>query len=74
MFFERTFNLIHMIAVSIWHRSNDLVAARSRVTLKQVRNEGNYFTDAELMHRLVPPKVDDHGNAQHRLRQKKGGN
>jgi hypothetical protein len=30
MFFKRTFDPIHMIAVSIWHPTNDLVIARSR--------------------------------------------
>ena len=55
---ERTFKSIHMIAVSIWHHSNDLVIARSRVTKKHVWNTGDYFTNAELMHRLTP-RFDD---------------
>ena len=73
MVFGGLFDLIHMIAISIWHRSNDLVAARSRVTKKHVRDEGNYFTDAELMHRLAP-QGRSHANTPHRLRQKKGWN
>src|ERR1700732_759014 len=74
MFFNRTSDPIHVFAVSIWHRSNYLVIARSRVTKKHVRNDGNYFTDAELMHRLVPPQVRRSANAQHKLRQRKGRN
>ena len=59
MFFKRTFDPIHMIAVSIWHPTNDLVIARSRVTKKHIRNAGNYFTNGELMHRLTPPSSND---------------
>jgi hypothetical protein len=44
------------------------------VTKKHIRNDGNYFTDAELMHRLVPPQVRRSANAQRKLRQKKGRN
>jgi hypothetical protein len=58
MFFKRTFDPIHMIAVSIWHPTNDLVIARSRVTKKHIRNAGNYFTNGELMHRLTPPEFE----------------
>ncbi len=36
MFFKRAFDFIDMIAVSIWHRSNDLVIAGSRVTKKHI--------------------------------------
>jgi hypothetical protein len=59
MFFKRTFNSIYMIAVSIWHPTNDLVIAGSRVTKKHIGNAGNYFTDGELMHRLTPPSSND---------------
>jgi hypothetical protein len=55
MFFKRTFNPVHMIAVSIWHRSDDFVIAGSRMTKKHIWNAGNHFTNAELMHRLIPP-------------------
>ena len=44
------------------------------MTKKHIRNDGNYFTDAELMHRLVPPQVRRSANAQRKLRQKKGRN
>ena len=29
------------------------------MTKKHVRNDGNYFTDAELMHRLAPHRLND---------------
>jgi hypothetical protein len=41
VFLKRTFDPIHMIAVSIWHPTNDLVIARSRVTKKHIRNAGS---------------------------------
>ena len=44
------------------------------MTKKHVRNDGNYFTDAELTHRLVPPQVRRSPDVQHKLRQKKGRN
>ena len=58
MFFKRTFDPIHVIAVSIWHPTNDFVIARSGVTKKHIRNKGNYFTHAELMHRPPPRKFE----------------
>src|SRR5262245_32284615 len=76
VFFKRTFDPIHMIAVSIWHPTNDLVIARSRVTKKHIRNASNYFTNGELMHRLNPPRVRTicSTNALQRLRRKNGRN
>ena len=38
MFLERTFNPVHVIAVSIGHPSYDRIPSGSRVTLKQVWN------------------------------------
>jgi len=75
MFFERAFDLVHMITISIRHSSNYSILAGRRVTENYIWNAGNYFTDAELLHRLIP-EFDDLPlpNAAHGLRQKEGRN
>jgi hypothetical protein len=47
MLFKRTFNPIHVIAVSIGHRGYDPVIAMSLRAKKQIRNPGHYFTNVE---------------------------
>jgi hypothetical protein len=51
VFFKRTLDPVHVIAVSVWHRGNDLVIAGSRVAKK---NAGHHFTNVELVHRPLP--------------------
>ena len=53
--FERTFDPVHAIAVSIGHPSEDLVGARSSVSKKHVRNARHDFASVELVHRPHPP-------------------
>ena len=55
VFFERTFNPVHVIALSIGQRGNYPVIAMSLGAKHQVRNPGHHFTNAELAHRLLPP-------------------
>jgi hypothetical protein len=54
VFFEGTFNPVHVIAVSIGHRGYDPVIAMSLGAKAHVRNPSHHFTNAELAHRLVP--------------------
>ena len=51
VFFERAFDPVHTIAISIRHCSNNLVVAGSRRSRNHVRNAGHHFADAELTHR-----------------------
>jgi len=53
--FERTFDPVHVIAISIRHSSKDSIVAGSRVTKNNVWNAGDHFTDAEFVHRRIPP-------------------
>jgi hypothetical protein len=52
VFFKRSFNPVHVIAVSIGHRDYDREIAMSLRAKKQIRNPGHYFTNAESAHRL----------------------
>jgi len=54
VFFERAFDLVHMITLSIRHSSNYSILAGRRITENYIWNAGDYFTDAELVHRLIP--------------------
>ena len=54
MLFKRTFNPVHVIAVSIWHRGNNPVIAGSRMAKKHIRNAGHHLTNVELAHRPLP--------------------
>jgi hypothetical protein len=50
MLFKRTFNPIHVIAVSIWYRADNPIIAGSRVAKKSFWNVGHYLTNVELAH------------------------
>src|SRR5262249_242821 len=54
MFFERAFDLVHMITISIRHLSNYSIIAGRRVTENYIGDAGNYLSDVELVHRLIP--------------------
>ena len=79
-FFERTLDPIYVIPVSVRHRSDYLVVARSRVTKEPVRNTRDHLTNVELAHLplprgstvrgIIPVFVD--AEPQWRLRLKKG--
>jgi hypothetical protein len=58
VFFEGTFNPVHVIAVSIGHRGNNPVIAMSLGAKGHVRDPSHHFTNAELAHRLLPPFND----------------
>jgi hypothetical protein len=51
IFFKRTFNSVHVLAVLIRHEGYDLVAAGSRIT----DTARHYFTNFELAHIAPPP-------------------
>jgi hypothetical protein len=82
MFLKRTFNPVHMITVSIRHRSDNFVIAGSRVTKKHIRDAGDHVTRAELMHSPTPTGsticcaflFSLRSKGLQRLRQKKGIN
>jgi len=54
VFFKRVLDAVDVIAVSIWHRGNDLVIAGSRVAKKHIRNASYHITNAELAHLPLP--------------------
>jgi hypothetical protein len=54
VFFKRALNPVDVIAISIWHRGNDLVISGSRVAKKSIRNAGHHLTNVELAHRPLP--------------------
>jgi hypothetical protein len=43
-----------MIAVAIWHYSDEPIIARRGMAKKHSRNERHHLTNAELVHRHVP--------------------
>ena len=55
VFFKRTFNPVHVIAVSIGHGGYDPVIAMSLRAKKQIRNPSHHFTNAKSAHRCLPP-------------------
>src|SRR5260370_38528341 len=57
VFFKRTLNPVHVIAVSVGHRGNDPVIAMSLGAKEHIRNPGHHFTNAELAHRILPPSL-----------------
>ena len=46
--FKRAFDPIHVIAVSIWHRGNNLVIAESRMAKKLIWNAGHHLPNVEF--------------------------
>jgi hypothetical protein len=58
MFFNRTLDSIHVIAVSIWHCGNNLVGTGSRVAKRHIRNQ--VTTSPTLNWRIAhSPKFND---------------
>jgi hypothetical protein len=49
--FARAFDPVHVIAVSIWHHSNDPIISGSRMA----KHASNDLTNVELVHRAPPP-------------------
>jgi hypothetical protein len=58
VFFKRTFDPIHAVAVPVGHRSDNPVIAWSRVTKKPIWNARHHLTNIESAHRPLPPNLD----------------
>jgi hypothetical protein len=52
--FERTFDPVHVIAVSIWHHGDNPIISGSRVAKKPIRDAAHHLTNVELAHRPLP--------------------
>jgi len=66
--FARTFDPVHVIAVSIWHQANDAIISGSRMA----DHASNHLTYVELAHRAPPHNPDGIGNGHPRLRPNDG--
>src|SRR6267154_4364561 len=63
VFFKRTFDPVHVIAVSVGHRGDDPVIAMSLGAKERTWNPSHHFTNAELTHRSPPPSLKNCGTS-----------
>ena len=73
MLFKRTFDPVHVIAVSIWHHGDNPIISGSRVAKKPIRDAAHHLTNVELAHRPLPRIATIHSSLSGHCDERKEG-